>query len=186
VITTGRGKVVDLQADTGTFALRLAGRKAFTGRVYSFDSNLTLLERARQRAQYMNLHPGIEFKQFDGVRVPLEDRSAEIVVSIFDIHRHPAEQFLAEAVRLLAPDGYLLIGEVIERVTPRTRLQWGWRWLHLKYIQKKPEEADCTYVDREELIRLIFGAGFRQVVIQGLKVPAAPADGVFSLVAATK
>jgi ubiquinone/menaquinone biosynthesis C-methylase UbiE len=186
VITTGRSKVIDLQSDTGTFALRLAGRKAFAGRVYSFDSNITLLERARQRARHMNLDPGIEFKEFDGVRVPLEDHSADIVVSIFDFHRHPAEQFLAEAVRLLAPEGYLLIGEVIEPDTPRTRLQWGWRRLHLKYIQKKPAEADGTYYDREELIRLIFGAGFRQVVIQGLKVPATPEDGVFSLVAATK
>jgi hypothetical protein len=36
------------------------------------------------------------------------------------------------------------------------------------------------------MIDLIFGAGFRQIVIQGLKVPSSPHDGVFSLIAATR
>ena len=52
VINTGRTKVIDLLADTATFALRLAGRKAFLGRIYSFDSNITLLERAKQGRSY--------------------------------------------------------------------------------------------------------------------------------------
>ena len=43
VINTKRMKVVDFLADTGTFALKLAGQKAFLGRVYSFDNNITLL-----------------------------------------------------------------------------------------------------------------------------------------------
>src|SRR5512138_3244835 len=43
VVNTGRLRVIDLLADTATFALRLAGRKAFAGRIYSFDNNVTLL-----------------------------------------------------------------------------------------------------------------------------------------------
>jgi len=43
-----------------------------------------------------------------------------------------------------------------------------------------------VYYDREEIIRLMFGAGFRQVIVQGLKQPSSPGEGVFCLIAATK
>jgi hypothetical protein len=36
------------------------------------------------------------------------------------------------------------------------------------------------------MIQMLFNAGFRQVVIQGLKTPGSPHAGIFSLVAATK
>jgi ubiquinone/menaquinone biosynthesis C-methylase UbiE len=186
VINTRRRKVVDLVTDTGTFALRLGGRKPFSGRVYSFDSNVTLLERARQRARHMKLDSVVEFGQSDGSHVPLADSFAEIVVSIFDFHRHPAEQFLAESFRVLAPEGYLLLADMVEPNTRRNRLAWRWKQLQLRYVQKKPGEADCVYYDRESLIQLLFAAGFRQVVLQGLKVRTSDEDGVFSLVTATK
>ena len=60
-INTGRMKVIDLLTDTATFALRLAGRKAFVGRIYSFDSNITLLERAKQRAILFRGFPALQW-----------------------------------------------------------------------------------------------------------------------------
>ena len=39
---------------------------------------------------------------------------------------------------------------------------------------------------REETIQLLFGAGFRQVIVQDLSAPASPNSGVFSMIAATK
>lgn len=186
VINTRRQSVVDLVTDTGTFALRLGGRKSFPGRVRSFDSNVTLLERARQRARYMKVDGTVAFGESDGARVPVDDGSAEVVVSIFDFHRHAPRQFLDEAVRVLAPDGHLLLAEMIEPRTPRNRWRWRWKQLNLRYVQKKPSEADGVYYDRETLIGMVFGAGFRQVVLQELKQPRQRDYGVFSLVAATK
>jgi hypothetical protein len=61
-----------------------------------------------------------------------------------------------------------------------------WRRLHLRYIQKNSIEARAMYYDREEIIELLFKAGFRQIIIQGLNIPATPRSGVFSLIAATK
>lgn len=116
----------------------------------------------------------------------MPDGFADIAISIFDFHRHSAEQFLTEAVRILAPEGHLLIAEMI---VPKSTLgSWAWNWkkLCIKYVQKNPDEALGVYFDREELIRLMFGAGFRQVVIQGLKQQSAIVGEVFSLVAATK
>lgn len=186
VVNTGRLKVIDLLADTATFALRLAGRKAFPGRIYSFDSNITLLERAKQRASHLNLQQCIEFRHFQEPRLPVTDGYGELAVSIFDLHRHEPEQYLAETLRILAPDGYLILAEMLEPKSARATLPWIWRKLHLRYVQKNPTEARATYFDRDEIIELLFRAGFRQVIIQGLNVPVSRHSGVFSLIAATK
>ncbi len=186
VINTRRVRIVDMLTDTGTFALRLAGRKGFVGKVYSFDANITLLERAKQRAHHLNLDHSLEFKQTEPGRCPVPDGFGEIAVSIFDFHRHDAPQFLAEAARILAPEGHLILAEVLEPGSFRNRCVWGLRKLQLRYLQKNPTEADGTYYDQEEALKLLFSAGFRQVIIQGLKARRSPDSGVFSLIAATK
>jgi len=185
VISTGRTKIVDLLTDTAAFALRIAERKAFNGRVYSFDSNITLLERAKQRALQMNLQKTIEFKQcFHESKLPLSDCYANAAVSIFDLQRHPLDQYFTEIIRILEPEGLFIIAVQTEpKAAAPIRL---WRWARLKYIQKNPTEADTVYPDREELITSLFSAGFRQVIIQEMNSPTKMRPGVFSLIAATK
>jgi len=186
VINTCRMKVVDLLTDTGTFALRLAGRKAFTGKVYSFDSNITLLERARQRARNLNLQSTVEFRQAIDSGIPVENGFAELAVSIFDFHRQPAKQYLQEAIRILQPGGHLVLGEVLQSRTSGKSLSWRWKQFQLRFLEKKPGEARAVYFGREEMIRLLFDTGFRQVMVLGLQRPDGPSDGIFSLMAATK
>lgn len=186
LISARRTRIVDLCCDTGAFAIKLAGRKNFSGKIHSFDSNTTLLERARKRARHLSLDEAVEFRQLDGDRWPVSDGFADAAISIFDFHRHSAQHFLAEAFRVLEPAGHLLLAEVI---VPKTTLgiwSWNWKKFHIKYVQKNPDEAQGTYFDREELIRMLFSTGFRQVVIQGLKKENSSRESVFSLVAATK
>ncbi len=186
VINTKRLKVVDFLADTATFALTLAGRKAFLGKIYSFDNNITLLERARQRARHLNLQAVVDFRQFEGTKLPVSDAFAEIAVSIFDFHRHAPEQFLAEAFRILSPEGYLIIAEMIEPKSTWNNLKWTLKKMHLRFLQKNPTEAQGVYYDCDEVIQLLRNTGFRQVIIQGLKPPRSPNQGIFNLIAATK
>jgi ubiquinone/menaquinone biosynthesis C-methylase UbiE len=186
IVNTGKVKVIDFLADTAVFALRLAGRKSFQGRIYSFDSNITLLERAKQRAAHLDLQPTIEFRHFQEPRYPVPDAFGDLAVSIFDLHRHPAEQYLSEALRVLVPDGYLIVAEILEPQAARFSLSTLWRRLYLQFIKKNPTEARAIFYDREEIVRLFFKVGFRQVIIQGLNAPAGAHSGVFSLIAATK
>lgn len=179
-------KVVDLLTDTGTFALRLAGRKRFPGRIYSFDNNVTLLERAKQRAMHLNLQQCIEFRHFQEPRLPVPDGFGEVAVSIFDLHRHVAEQYLSEILRILVPGGHLVLAEWLELKSARYSLFRLLRKMHLRYIQKNPAEARALYYDREEIIELLYKAGFRQVVIWDLNVLSATRSGVFSRIIATK
>jgi ubiquinone/menaquinone biosynthesis C-methylase UbiE len=186
IVNTRRERVVDLLGDTATLALRLAGRKAFAGKIQCFDSNITLLERARQRARQLNLAQIIDFRQLGASGWPVPDGNAEIAVSLFDFHRQQAQPFLQETYRMLAPEGYLVMAEIVETAGFRNRLSWAWRQFHLRLIQRNTVEAQGVYYDQEEIVAMIFEAGFRQVVIQGLKIRSAPHKGVFSLIAATK
>ncbi len=186
VVNAGSVRVLDLQTDTGTFALRLAGRKGFGGHIHSFDHNITLLERARQRSRHLNLQRAVEFQECDPSRLPVEDSFADMAVSILDFHRHPAKQFLGEARRMLTVGGHLLLAEMLEPKTQRNRILWNLKKMQLSYLHKKPSEAQGVYFSRDELIALLFEVGFRQVVVQGLRSASSPHQGVFSLVAATK
>jgi ubiquinone/menaquinone biosynthesis C-methylase UbiE len=186
VINTSRTKIVDLLTDTGAFSLKLAGRKGFFGRIYSFDSNITLLERAKQRAQHLNVQRSIEFHHAEPPLCSVEEGFAEVAVSIFDFHRHQPQQFLTEAIRILAPEGHLLLAEMLEPKCISNRCRWVIKQLQLRYAQKNSVEAGGAYYDREEMIRLLFDAGFRQVIIQGLTAPSRQNHGVFCLIAATK
>ncbi|MBN2243965.1 MAG: methyltransferase domain-containing protein [Acidobacteria bacterium] len=186
VVDTGRMKILDLLADTAVFALNLAGRKAFCGHIHSFDSNVTLLERAKQRAVHLKLQETVEFRLFQEEKLPVPDAFADVAVSIFDFHRHPAKQYLSEILRVLVPNGYLIIAELIETELSKTSWTSKWKKLCVKYIKKNKAEAEAVYYDREEIIGLLFDAGFRQVILQGLNEPDSPRLGVFSLIAATK
>jgi ubiquinone/menaquinone biosynthesis C-methylase UbiE len=134
----------------------------------------------------LNIEQAVDFRHSEPTRLPIPDGFAEVAVSIFDFHRHSAEQFLAEAARTLAPEGHLVLAEVLEPKSTLNRWIWNCKKLHLKYVQKNPAEALGSYYDREEIIGLLFAAGFRQVIIQGLASPRSLHSGVFSLVAATK
>ncbi|MEJ2245630.1 MAG: methyltransferase domain-containing protein [Acidobacteriota bacterium] len=186
VVDTGGRKVLDLLADTAVFALNLAGRKAFQGHIYSFDTNITLLERAKQRAIQLNLHPTIDFWEFQEPKIPVPDEYGDIAVSIFDFHRHPAEEYLKEIKRVLVPEGYMILAEMIKPKSSKTVWNSILKKLRLQYRKKNDAETAAVYYDQEEIISLLFQAGFRQVIIQGLNVPSKAHSGVFSLITATK
>ena len=185
VAGTGRTKVVDLLTDTAKFALGLAKRKGFSGRVYSFDSDITLLERAKLHANQLKVQQSIEFKQcFHESKLPLPDDFADAAVSIFDLHRHALKQYCLEIMRILEPNGLFVVA-VLTEPNASVPLRF-WRRVRLKYIHKNPTEADTVYPDREELIKSLLGAGFRQVIVQEINAPTTMRPGVFNIIAATK
>jgi ubiquinone/menaquinone biosynthesis C-methylase UbiE len=186
VVNTGGIRVVDLLTDTAAFAFKLAERKSFVGRIYSFDTNVTLLERAKQRAVYLNLQRTIEFKQSQEPNLSVPDGYCDLAFSFFDLHRHSPEKYLSEIMRILTPGGHFLVADMLEPKEGRTSLRSIMKRLHLRYIQKNPVEAGASYYDREELIQFLYRAGFRQIIIYGLNAPASKNSGVFSLITATK
>ncbi len=185
IVRTRRTRVVDLLCDTAAFALSLAGHAGFSGRIYSFEHNVTLLERARQRARFMNLER-VEFRDFQEPCWPLPDGFADAAVSIFDLHRRDPNRFLPEVARLLAPQGIFVLAEPLAPEGTRSRRPRLWERVKIRCLEGVRAEACGVYYGREETIRLLRGAGFRQVVVQELKGARSPGAPVLSLVAATR
>jgi SAM-dependent methyltransferase len=73
-------RVIDLACGTGNAALLAAARAA---RVIGIDSAPRLLEVARQRAREQRLE--VDFREGDLLRLPLGDRAADVVISVFGV-----------------------------------------------------------------------------------------------------
>lgn len=104
--------VVDLGAGTGLLSLRAARHAAA---VYAVDYSEPMLERLVERARadgLQNVHPVVA----DMREVPLEDESADVVVSSYAFHHlrdDGKELGLAEARRILRPCGRLVVCDMM-------------------------------------------------------------------------
>lgn len=71
---------------------------------------MDLSEEVVQHASMKYAAPGLEFRQGDCTRIPLENNSIDMVVSFETIEHHDQhEAMLAEIKRVLRPDGLLVI-----------------------------------------------------------------------------
>lgn len=100
------GPVVDVGGGTGRFTASIAGDR----RALVLDLSPGMLARARNR--------GLPAVRGDGARAPLADDSVG-AVTVTEAFHHVEDQagFLAEAARVLRPDGVLLIEEIDPRRT---------------------------------------------------------------------
>lgn len=132
--------VVDLACGTGNAAL-LAARQG--AQVVGTDASSRLLEVARERARTQGVD--VDFRQGDLLNLPMADRTADVVLSVFGVifAPHP-EQALREVRRVLRPGGRALVtawvpagpidsmlaamGRILARVTqqgPPQRFNWS-------------------------------------------------------------
>jgi ubiquinone/menaquinone biosynthesis C-methylase UbiE len=97
------GVALDAACGTGRHTAYLAG---LGHRVIGIDSSPEMLERAREKV------PEGEFHEADLYTVPLDDHSVDLVVcAIALVHVPDLERALAELVRVLRPNGHLVISD---------------------------------------------------------------------------
>jgi ubiquinone/menaquinone biosynthesis C-methylase UbiE len=115
--------VVDVGAGTGLLSLALA---PLAKRVWAMDISPAMTEYLRVKAASAELE-NVEATTATAISLPLVDRSATIVVSNYCYHHlsdDDKERALAEAFRVLAPGGRIVIGDMMFRVAvadPRNR-----------------------------------------------------------------
>lgn len=103
--------VVDVGAGTGFWTAPLARLVAPTGTVFAVDVEPVMLDEIRTLVAEQALS-NVSVVQSDEVSIPLDDGLADLVLLGFVLHEPPAvESFLAEIVRLLKPDGRVLVIE---------------------------------------------------------------------------
>lgn len=96
--------VLDVGCGTGT---ALAEYQAAGCSIIGLDTSPAMLARARDR-----LGPGADLRTVTGPRLPIDDRSADLVVFSLVLHSIPADlgrSLVGEAGRVLAPGGRVLV-----------------------------------------------------------------------------
>lgn len=95
----GRGLAVDCATGNGQAAVALA---AHFDTVLAVDGSSSQLSRARQ-------HPQVHYAAGLAERLPLRDRSADLVAAAQAAHWFDFDRFHAECRRVLAPDGVVAL-----------------------------------------------------------------------------
>ena len=111
---------LDLGCGAGLIALAAAERCAT---VHALDASNGMLERLSQRAQAAGLD-NVELILGDMRRIPLPDRSVDVVMSCYALHHltdDGKELAIAEALRVLRPGGRLVVVDMMFQLTLTAR-----------------------------------------------------------------
>ena len=102
---------IDVGAGTGFWTAPLARLVGPTGTVFAVDVEPLMLEEIRAMVAEHGL-TNVEIVHSGEASIPLNDGLADLVLLGFVLHEPPdVEAFLAEIVRLLKPDGRVLVIE---------------------------------------------------------------------------
>ncbi len=140
--------VVDLGSGAGLDAFLAAAKVGAEGRVIGVDMTPEMLARSRRAAEDAGIE-NVEFREGNIEALPLEDASADVVISNCVINLSPDKAAVfQEANRVLAPGGRLVISDIVQE-----------RPLNLQ------EDCGCvsTAMLRGEYLDAIRDAGFEDV-----------------------
>lgn len=147
-----RWVVGDLGCGTGRTSAALA---PYVARVHAVDGSPPMLEAARQRLEGSG---NVTFHESDLERLPIADGSLDAAVLFLALHHVPdPARVVAEARRVTAPGGRLLVVDMQPHDREDFRAQMGHVWLGFS---------------RDQLLTSLTAAGFREAVYQSL--PADP------------
>ena len=126
-------EVFEFGCGTGRFALELLRHHLPATGVYrGIDISTTMVELASGRLAPLGKRASVTLSPGGGA-LPLEDHSVDRVISTYVLDLLPSQstrQFLAEARRVLRPDGLLCLVGITHGTTLPSRVVMGvWQWL---------------------------------------------------------
>jgi SAM-dependent methyltransferase len=148
-------RVADVGTGIGHYPMLLARR---TGRTYGIESDPTLLEAARQRASASH-QPNLRIVEGTPEHLPLRDGAVDVVLSGLIEPDDTSLPAIAEALRVLRPDGRLIVigyygrdamsallePEVVAHAREATQRRTGW-WLRhgfkIKVVHTRIDVSD--------------------------------------------
>jgi ubiquinone/menaquinone biosynthesis C-methylase UbiE/DNA-binding transcriptional ArsR family regulator len=118
--------IADLGAGEGAFALLLAARAK---RVIAIDSSARMIDVGREQAARHGV-ANIEYRQGDMEEVPIGAGEVDLVFFSQSLHHalHP-ERALAEAARILAPGGRVVVLDLVKHRFEEAREMYADEWL---------------------------------------------------------
>ncbi len=148
-------RVADVGTGIGHYPMLLARR---TGRTYGIESDPVLLEAARQRATASH-QPNLRIVEGTPEHLPLRDGAVDVVLSGLIEPDDASLPAIAEALRVLRPDGRLIVvgyygrdamsallePEVVAHAVEATQRRTGW-WLRhgfkIKVVHSRIDVSD--------------------------------------------
>lgn len=168
IIPISGKRIADVGTGIGHYPMLLARR---TGRTYGVESDPELLAEARRRAAASH-QPNIRIVEGEATSLPLRDGAVDIVLTSLIDPDDASFPAVAEALRVLRPDGRLIVigyygrddvaallePEVVERAREATQRRTGW-WLRngfkIKVVHAKLDLGDPATA--HELLPRLYG-----------------------------
>jgi len=105
--------LVDVGTGTGSLSFKMASK---TTKIIAVDISDRMLKMAKKRASKYNTR-NIEFKKAEIRNIPVNDSSADIIVSNLTLHHLKNKEKLVavqEFYRILKPNGKLIVGDLMK------------------------------------------------------------------------
>jgi ubiquinone/menaquinone biosynthesis C-methylase UbiE/biotin operon repressor len=124
--------IADLGAGEGAFSLLLAQRAK---QVIAVDTSARMVEVGRQQAKRQGVK-NVDYRLGDMEEVPIEDASVDLVFFSQSLHHalHP-ERAVAEAWRILKPDGRIAILDLAKHRFEEARELYADEWLGFSEVE---------------------------------------------------
>ena len=152
-----RVRALDIGCGVGNFHGLL---KPLFGELNGVDVSRRSIDKAIEN------HPGVHYQSYDGVRLPFEDDSFDLVLAICVMHHVPPDQwqtFVREMRRVLRSGGLALVFEH----NPRNPLT-------MRAVNNCPFDEDATLLPSDVTVGLFEEAAFDSIKAQFiLSLPAA-------------
>jgi arsenite methyltransferase len=161
--------VLDLGSGAGNDCFVARAQVGQSGRVIGLDMTESMISKARENAARLN-HENVEFVLGDIENIPLEDNTADVIISNCVLNLVPdKKKTFGEIFRVLKPGAHLSVSDVVLRGQLPGRLK-----------QAAELYAGCISgaVRLEDYLKLMEEAGLVNIKIQKEKAIAVP-DEVF-------
>lgn len=179
-------QILEVAAGTGMIARHLVGLIGTEGKIIGVDGTKDLVEKARLDAQSAKVGTKIEWKIAPYNHLPFNDNRFDLIACGLSFNQLDAQEFFRESTRVLKNEGTLLFAA---ELTPQDGLGDFAHKLRRHYqrlIKRDTDESKMQYYSSDELTEMLRAAGFRQILIRGLKGQTGIGGRRFSLIRAVK
>lgn len=159
--------VVDLGSGAGNDCFVARAETGETGKVIGIDFTEAMIEKARANAEKLGYN-NVEFRHGDIEKIPITANVADVVVSNCVMNLVPDKpKAFSEVFRILKPNGHfsisdiVIIGDLPEKIKTAAEMYAG---------------CVASAIQKEEYLKIIQDAGFKNLSLQKEKAIIVPDD----------